>query len=143
MTEPSPVVLPVVSNELADSQSQRRNKNPLGWYNLGYFSDLLYLILVMALGFWFDQMEPFQRPIDDLVLNDPDLKHPHLQNIVTSTMLWIYAVAVPSCIGLVFFAASWALGRLKTYDAAFSLHLFILSLFLSLAITGFVTNVLK
>lgn len=143
MTEPSPINLALVSEELDASQSLRRSRSPLSWYNLGFFSDLLYLILVIGISLWLDGVEPFQRPIDKLVLNDPDLSHPHLDNIVTSTMLWIYAVVIPVSVGALFFCVSWALRRLNNYDAAFSFHLYILSLLLALAITGLVTNIFK
>jgi diacylglycerol diphosphate phosphatase/phosphatidate phosphatase len=77
------------------------------------------------------------------VREDTDLAHPHLENIVSNVMLWIYAVVVPVCVGFVFFAVSWILGRLNSYDASFSLHLYIISLFLAIAITGLVTNIFK
>ena len=128
--------------ETADHPPQN-NRKPFGWYNLGYLSDLLWIIVVIAVAFSFDTVEPFQRPIDSLVLNDIDLAHPHLKNIVTSTMLWVYAVAVPVCVGLLFFAVSWILGRLNSYDASFSLHLYIISLFFALGLTGLVTNIFK
>lgn len=141
MAEPVNVV--TVSTEPDTVQSLPRTCTPLSWYHLGYLSDLFYLVLTIAIAVWIDTWEPFKRPIDQLVLNDTDLAHPHLENIVSNVMLWNYALVVPFCVGLLFFAVSWALGRLNTHDATFSLHLYIMSLFLALAITGLVTNIFK
>jgi diacylglycerol diphosphate phosphatase/phosphatidate phosphatase len=142
MTETVPVGLSILSEEPSAAPPPSRG-SVLSWYNLGYLSDLLYLVVVIAVAVWIDTLEPFKRPIDSLVLNDTDLKHPHLENIVSNVMLWIYALVVPACVGLLFFAVSWILGRLNSYDTSFSLHLYMISLLFALAITGLVTNIFK
>ena len=140
--DPSPIALQP-DERLELERVYVNQSKPLSWYHLGYLTDLLFIVMVIALGLWFDQSEPFSRPVDELVLKDPELAHPHLKNIVSNIMLLIYAVVVPLLIGIVFYSASWAFRRLNALEATFSIHLYFISILLALSLNGLVTNILK
>lgn len=120
------------------------NKRELvAWFNWSYAFDWLILAAVFATGMTIRNWTAYERPVDRLVLEDPDLAHPHLSNIVSNTELIVYSSVIPLVVGILWYIAVGLSQRVSVSQSLEAVHCFILSLLLTLATTQTTTNFLK
>ncbi|KAJ3112008.1 hypothetical protein HDU96_005052 [Phlyctochytrium bullatum] len=142
------------SNAAADKGSSVRNvagppRTLFGWWNWNYIVDYVVCAVVVSISFRIDDMKPFERPFD---IDDKDLSHPNKPNIVTQTMLVVYALAVPAAVVALIFGIRLAMvrakGGRKAYMAATAsclrdFHHFLVGLVLAFVYTKLFTDFLK
>jgi membrane-associated phospholipid phosphatase len=85
-------------------------------------------------------MKPFVRPFDP---NDEELSHPHLENIIPNWLLVVLAIILPNAIGFLYYCFVFASRRASLHDTLYSLHLFMISCLMSIALAQFFTNFVK
>jgi membrane-associated phospholipid phosphatase len=119
------------------------NKNHVDWFNWAYAFDWVILAAVFATGMSIRNWTAYERPIDRLVLEDQDLAHPHLSNIVSNTELIVYSAVIPLLVGILWYIALGLSFRGSASQTLEGAHCYILSLFLTLATTQTTTNFLK
>ncbi|KAJ3106684.1 hypothetical protein HDU97_005836 [Phlyctochytrium planicorne] len=134
-------------NNLPSSSSKPRPY--FGWWRWGYIADYVAIGAIFGVANWVDDLQPFIRPID---LTDKDLTHPNLPNIVTSQMLFVYAVAVPIAVSIgiaglrllmIQFTRKHGVSRSASISCLRDLHHFIVGLAFAVAFTKLVTDFIK
>ncbi|KAJ3213240.1 hypothetical protein HDU67_003139 [Dinochytrium kinnereticum] len=130
------------------TSSLPKTKSLFGWWRIGFISDYVVLVLVVGISFIVNSRPAFVRPIDT---TDKDLTHPHLPNIVSNVMLFVYAVIVPVAVGALVTGARLVLARMggrRGDNCAMAAclrdyHHFIVGLALAVSYTKLVTDFLK
>ncbi|KAJ3191045.1 hypothetical protein HK101_008148 [Irineochytrium annulatum] len=145
-----------MDDEYSVRPATSRDRGLLSWWRIGFLSDYLAVVAVFAIAILIDRAGPFLRPIDSLVLNDLDLSHPHLSNIVTNLQLVLLSVVFPcgvvvlvTVLRIVLALRSRNTGGLAASSISpiaaslRDIHHYTLGLLLSVAVTMLVTDFMK